>query len=845
MDRSTPLKSTARAEPSQAMPFNIEQILWAQDALGLVIWLWETERDDPQWLGDLAPLLGLPAGSFVGGFKQYLARLHPDDRAGARQSLIDCLKQIRPEYRREDRVVWNDGSIRWIETYGRADFNVDGRASRLVGFLKDVTERKLMELSLARSEERFGEVFRASPVAILVTRLAEGRILSVNPAFEEITGYAQAEAVGRSVAQLALWAYDEESEAWRKQINEQGVVRDAAMHFRTKDGRIASLRVSSSRAEIDGLPGVISLARDITSQEAAEKRLIASERKYAAVFDTSPEPIAITRRADLVFLEVNVALLRQLGRVRDQTLGHSLIDLGLWADPGDQNRLLAQLEREGRVSNFEAQFQHSDRSSRDVLVSACPLEVNGQACIAWAWRDITEHRRAERARAQIERLHREELTRIANQDPLTGLPNRTWLIEHLRSLVQGAAPATFQFGVLFVDFDGFKRINDTIGHALGDELLRAAALRLRQTLRAQDHVARMGGDEFAILMSPILNRAEVERLARRLVDVFALPFALSTREVRIGISIGISLFPADAQGAEQLLRAADIAMYEAKSGGRGGYHFYTDQLDERVRTRVASEQELANALEHDELVLHYQPRVRGSDGRLVGFEVLLRWRHARRGLLTPADFLPLALECGLIMRMGERVIELVCEQLVSWRMQRVPLVPVSINLTAREFQRDDLPRFISGVLARHALSPDLLQIEISEAATADGRINVGERLSEISGLGLKILIDDFGSGYSSLAQLQTLDVDVLKIDPVFVRKLGTTRQSELFVRTLINMASALNMTAVAEGVETQAQLDTLRRLRCDQIQGYVISRPVGADAVPELLARSTLLPEAT
>ncbi len=821
---------------------DLNQVLWSQDALGLVTWMWDTRANEVRWFGDIAPLLGLAAGTFSGLFEDYLGYVHTEDREASRRVAIECLKGLRRNYHVEERVVWADGSIHWLETYVHAESGATGEALRVMGVVKDITARKTTELALAVSEDRLSQVFNASPIAIVVTQLSDGRVLNVNPHFERLTGFSAAEVIGRTLQQLNLYPDTPGYQRWLTELSTHGFVRDFPMRGRTKDGQTISLRTSSARAQFDGQVGVISLARDVTAEEAIERKIAESERKYAAVFDTSPEAIAITRRNDDIFIEVNVAFVQQFGRTREQTLGRSAAELGIWFNPADRTRAVALLDRDGRLSNFETQCVHVDLTARDVLVSAALLEVADEKCIAWAWRDVTEIRHAERARAQSERLHREELTRIANQDPLTRLPNRAWVMEHLDLLVANARESGAQFAVLFIDFDGFKKINDTIGHAVGDELLKAAALRLQKTLRTEDHVARIGGDEFTVLMSPISGVAEVERLARRLADVFRSPFALSNHEVSIGISVGVAMFPADGDSGDALLRSADIAMYEVKAQGRGSFHFYTADLFERLRVRADTEKALAGALVHDELVLHYQPRVRGTDGRLVGFEALLRWRHAERGLLSPAHFIPLAQESGLMVKIGERVIELVCEQIASWRMQRVPLVPVSVNLTAQEFQRPGLCKFISGMLTRHSISPDLLQIEISESSTVNEHFNVDQRLAEISGLGLKILIDDFGSGYSSLSQLQTLDVDVLKIDPAFVRKLGTTPQSEVFVHTIINMANALNMTAVAEGVETLAQLETLQRLKCDQVQGFLLSRPVEAQDVPELLARSSLLP---
>lgn len=820
-------------------PGDADQWLWAQDALGVVTWIWDIDEASVTWIGDLSPLLGGAPGSFSGHFLDYLKHVHPDDATASRTTYLACLRGERTHYRSEERVVWPDGSVHWLETYGRAERGQKGRTRRMMGVVKDVTDRKSIEFALVQSEERFAKFFRASPMAVVVSRLADGLILNVNPRFEEISGFKAAEVIGRTTTELSIWLDTLDRGYWAQSVLERGVIRDVALPFRRKDGRVLSTRMSSARLDLDGEPGVISLIRDITEQEVAEQRFRDSQRQYQAVFQTSPEPIVISRLHDSTMIDVNPAFERALGRPRSETLGRAGVGQSLWVNPEERERAIETIKRDGRISNLETRLIHGNGSMRDVLASGSLVELAGEECIVWAWRDMTEARAAERRRAEAERRHRDELIRMAKLDPLTGLPNRAWLMDRLAAMVDTPTEPPRPFGVLFIDFDGFKKVNDSIGHAPGDELLQEAARRLEGTLSPGDHVARIGGDEFTVIMSSLKDEAEALAMAERLIASFNEPFRLSSGDVVIGLSVGIALYPRDGNDGNDLLRNADIAMYEAKALGRGRALVYTPPLFQRLKQRLDTEKALLEALERHEFELHYQPRVRAADGVLVGFESLVRWRHPKRGLVLPSQFIPLAEETGLILRLGEVVLDRACADLARWRASGLAPLPVSVNASAQEFQRPELPGLIAAALARHQLEPHLLELEITESSTLGHNFDAAVRLSELRDLGVKVLIDDFGTGYSSLSQLQKLQVDVLKIDQSFTAELGHSAQGEVFVRAIIDMAQALDVTVIAEGVETAAQADILHRLHCQELQGYLISRPIPAAEVAALLQSGT------
>ena len=438
--------------------------------------------------------------------------------------------------------------------------------------------------------------------------------------------------------------------------------------------------------------------------------------------------------------------------------------------------------------------------------------------------------------------HERDLRRLANEDGLTGLPNRYWLQHFLPGALARAAIAQHMLALLFIDLDGFKDINDTQGHAEGDKVLRAASLRLKAVLRPGDHVVRLGGDEFVVVLDPVEDDSRAEQVAQRIAIAFDEPFYLGSERHKMGASIGISLYPRDGAETDVLLKNADIAMYAVKVAGKGHHRFFQPELFETIRSRRELEQSLVAALEQDQFLVVYQPRVDALSGQLCSMEALVRWRHPQHGMVPPLEFIPVAESSGLISQLGEVVIEKVCLQMAHWQAAGQELVPVSINVSARQFGRGDVHQVLASALARHRIDARMIEVEITESAMMDEQNRAVEQLSAIRALGVRLLVDDFGTGYSSLSQLQKFAMDGLKIDRAFTMELGRSEQGEVFVRAILSMAHALGMSVVAEGVETREQLDILRALQCNEVQGYFISRPVPAEHMLALMRKRFLIP---
>jgi diguanylate cyclase (GGDEF)-like protein len=438
---------------------------------------------------------------------------------------------------------------------------------------------------------------------------------------------------------------------------------------------------------------------------------------------------------------------------------------------------------------------------------------------------------------------KQKMAKIALEDDLTGLPNRRWLTHALPEILVKAGQSSQTVSILFIDLDNFKNVNDTQGHSAGDELLQAAAKRLEALMRNGDRVVRLGGDEFTVVLCAEPDGDTVTNVAAGIVHAFKDPFAIGGAPNIVGASIGIAVYPHDGLDAETLLRKADMAMYAAKVT-KGNYRFYAEELAERLHARLTTEQELREALKSDQLVVYYQPRVRTRSGELVGMEALVRWMHPTRGLIFPDQFIPVAENSDLIVEIGEVVAHKVAAQLERWRHDGLPIVPVSVNVSPRQFDQGGVADLVRQCIRKTALPATFLEIEITESAMMGDSEQIAAQLASLAELDVKIHVDDFGTGYSSLSLLQRLSLDVLKIDRAFTAGLGVTPESEVFYRAIVSMAHALRMTTVAEGVETAAQLKVLQELGCDEIQGYLISRPLPALEARQLLVHYTTVPGA-
>lgn len=487
-------------------------------------------------------------------------------------------------------------------------------------------------------------------------------------------------------------------------------------------------------------------------------------------------------------------------------------------------RIIVGLHEAMRNGQFEGELEFR-RGDADHARWIHMKAVRSDSKLAITLRDISNAK-----------AHVEELEHRGNHDSLTGLPNRHWLQSYLPKAIEYASENDLGLALLFIDLDAFKYVNDTMGHAAGDELLRHVAHRLKEAVRPNDNVVRIGGDEFIVILENNVRPEDAGQIATRVLTAFEPPFKLLQGVYKVGTSIGISLFPQDGKNAAELLQNSDVAMYSVKTSGKGGFRFYDPQFFNELRARLEAEADLRRAVEKDEFVMQYQARVDVLTNAVTSFEALVRWEHPTRGLIGPGEFIQIAEETGLIIGLGDLVIRKVCAQLGHWSKNDRQVSPVSINVSSRQFNETDVSEIFSNAIKKYRLDPNLIEIELTESSMIGSSADVVHSLSAIRNLGIKLLIDDFGTGYSSLAQLQLLDFDILKIDQAFTSRLDDNSQARVLFSAIITMAHALGMRVVAEGVETERQVDILRALGCDEMQGFFISVPLPATERQQSLA---------
>ncbi|MCG3113211.1 MAG: EAL domain-containing protein [Candidatus Manganitrophus sp. SB1] len=457
---------------------------------------------------------------------------------------------------------------------------------------------------------------------------------------------------------------------------------------------------------------------------------------------------------------------------------------------------------------------------------AKPQQIGGERIgRVWCFHDITERKQAE-----------ERLNHLTNFDLLTNLPNRLLFRDRLGLAISRAPWHKRSVGVLLFDLDRFKVVNETLGQAMGDFLLKAVSERLSATVREGDTVARLGDDMFGLILDDLAQPADSFRVSQKILDSLGKPFQLKGQEIFVSASIGIAIFPNDGDEIDLLMKHADTAMYRAKEQGGNNYQLYAPAMNQHATKRLALENNLRHALERGEFLLYYQPKVDLTTGQIVGMEALIRWKSPEAGMVSPAEFIPLAEETGLIVPMGEWILRTACAQNKAWQKQGLPFVRMGVNISVRQLQRQNLIAIIAHVLNETGLDPNYLELELTESIIMKSNESTMAELRELNLGGIEISIDDFGTGYSSLSYLKRLPIDTLKIDKSFVQEVTTDPDDAAIVAAIITMAHTLKLKVVAEAVETVEQLEFLRGLKCDQMQGYLFSKPLPAEEITRLLA---------
>jgi diguanylate cyclase (GGDEF)-like protein/PAS domain S-box-containing protein len=746
--------------------------------------------------------------------------IHPEERLSCQRLFTEAQDRKTP-FRVEFRIRTKEAGWRWVLDAAAPRWDADGAFLGFVGSMIDITDRKAAEAALAESDQRFRNMADHAPVMMWVTD-ASGVSTYHNKVWHDYTGQTPEEALGFGWLGVIDPRDRPEAETTFLEANARRAPLRVEYRIRRADGAWRwVLDAAAPRLGPDGsFLGYIGSVIDITDRKEAELELeqarfgaeAAAQRLRDVLESTTDSVIILDRNWRVQFMNRNATnLVPQLSDAVHQPFW------SIFPEGGDGlfgARLLRAVATRQQVS-FEA---FDPRMAMWMEVHAYPSEDG----LSIFFRDVTAKRKI-----------MEDLEYTARHDSLTGLPNRSCfrarLEEHLNRTGDDAGTA-----LLFLDLDQFKAVNDTLGHPAGDKLLQAAAARLRPCLRGRDLIARFAGDEFAILQTDVTCEDDIMSLAQRIIGCLSEPYLLEGREVVVGVSIGVAVAQASGANADDLLKKADIALYRAKSDGRGLARFFEPAMEEAAQKTQTLRGDLREALARGEFLVHYQPVVDFEPMRVTGFAALLRWRHPELGLLHPAEFIALAEETGAIEEIGIWVLREACVRAAAWPEG----ISLSVNLSARQFRGGGLVATVSDALQASGLAPDRLQLEITESLLLQDGEAVRGTLRALRAWGVRISIDDFGTGYSSLGYLRSFSVDNIKIDRSFVQDLGDNSRTSAILQAVMALAEQLGVSVTAEGIETEVQAERLHAMGCRQGQGFLFSRPVPIEKVDWLISRN-------
>lgn len=690
-------------------------------------------------------------------------------------------------------------------------------------------QKKDSEINAAADDLQRYRLVVESAIDVFFQTDEKARWTYLNPAWEQVTGRQLDETLGE---ELLDSVYADDRDKARALI---APLLAGEEPFAQCELRLKTLPESYRWVELvvrpfgrvdQGISGLTGTIRNITAKRLAEEALRENEERYRRIF-LNIQDVYFEASMGGILIEISPSVEHLLGYRRDQLVGRLFSTIS--AEPGRMAEIREKLLESPQLKDFELQLR---RRSGETI--ACSINISlicdagGKPLkLVGSIRDITERKRAE-----------EEIRKLAYHDILTGLPNRSLFYDRLDQALAQASRHDHPLSLLFLDLDRFKDVNDTLGHDAGDRLLQAVAERLRACVRQSDTVARLGGDEFVVLLTSVKTERDGVTVAEKILELLAEPVSLDGKTVFTSTSIGVVMYPHDGRNAETLLRHADMAMYAAKEKGRNNFQFFSEEMNRNAYDRHMLEHRLREAIEKEHFQVYYQPQWDMQTRSLIGLEALVRWIDPEEGMISPARFIPVAEETGLIRPLGEWVLRSACAQVQAWHKEGFPQVRVGVNISGRQFRQPDLVAMIDRILAETGLPAEFLELELTESYLMEDAEATNRILAFLKVRGIDLAIDDFGTGYSSLNYLKNFPIDRIKIDQSFIRDVTGSRDDAAIVEAIIGMAQSLELDVIAEGVETAEQLKFLQSRGCQEMQGYFFARPMPVDEVSRYLAEN-------
>ncbi len=827
---------TEQVRVREAMRLSEHRARMMMACANLGSWELDLKRGVVQLNEAFCRMLGYEAGELSVELDALRELCHPEDRPETDRNIAEVLAGRAELFKALYRLRAKDGSWRWVlGAGGILERAADGKPLRLFGVQLDVTEQRRADHEARQAAENLAVIAANVPGMIFQWRLeADGRprFLYASPGARDLYGVSPEELMSDERSMSGFLVNPEENTLdFAAMLHSAATLTPWHAEHRliTAEGELRWLEANAiPKRNADGTTTWTGYVNDVTRRKLAEQELRVSEEKLRSLYDLSPLGIALSDGSGR-FLQTNQAMEIITGYSRQELAEMRWWDSAIDHGSAEQRERFERLMRSGRFGPVEKELMRKDGARIPVQITGIRVTASDGTQLMWSMiEDIADRKRAE-----------QRISFLAYHDPLTGLDNRLGLRMRLTEALAEGAARRGRIGVMMLDLDRFKTINDTLGHDAGDRVIAELARRIRAAVRETDIVARLGGDEFVVVLTSLEAGARIESVVEPIFAPLRGRFEVDGNVVHVTVSAGVSVFPDDGTDGQTLLKRADIAMYAAKARGRDAFEIYRSAMTQAADQRLSLETELRDALARGQFVVHYQPQMDTLTGRPVGVEALLRWNHPRRGLIPPALFIPIAEESRLIEPIGEWVLAAACRDMRAWLDAGGEPLTVAVNLSPAQFAREDLAERVAAALASSGLPPDLLELEITESAAMSAPDLAARSLARLKQLGVSLAIDDFGTGHSSLARLKMFNVDTLKIDRSIVTDCTADAYDATLCRATIALGRALGLEVVAEGVETQEQWHFLAQEHCTSVQGYLFARPMPAADTFQFL-RATL-----